>query len=74
MGKLGMGRGRFKSRGCFRIGAVWSKYVLFISSRSQNDFYIFVAFVILGVGFSMGLLILIGEIIIHRIKKKLQKD
>ena len=66
MGKLGMGRRRFESRNYFRIGTVWSKYVLFISSHSHLIFYIFVVFVVLGVGYIMGLIILIGEIVVHR--------
>ena len=41
---------------------------------STFKFYIFAVFVVLGVGYIMGLIILIGEIIIHRIKKKLRKD
>ena len=46
----------------------------FVLSHSQLNFYIFAVFVVLGVGSIMGLIILIGEIIIHRIKKKLRKD
>ena len=74
MGKLGMGRRRFRSRSCFRIRTVWSKYVSFMSSHSQLNFYIFVVFVIMGVGSIMGLIILIGEILVHKIKKYLKQD
>ena len=46
----------------------------FILSRSQLNFCIFAVFVVLGVGYIMGLMILVGEIVIHKIKKKLRKD
>ena len=46
----------------------------FFNPFSSFKFYIFAVFVVLGVGSIMGLIILIGEIIIHRIKKKLRKD
>ena len=42
-------------------------------SHSQLNFDIFAEFVVLGVGSIMGLIILIGEIIIHRIKNKTLK-
>ena len=45
----------------------------FILSHSQFNFYIFAVFVVLGVGSISGLIILIGEMIIHRIKNKTLK-